>query len=91
MSTIPSFAPNPRTLWPDDAVAPLMPKDASFFSQSLVEELWQLPDAQNDFALAKESAFIKGIAENKLDPRAFGVYQLQDAAYLAQSKVQPPL
>ncbi|KAG2485010.1 hypothetical protein HYH03_016213 [Edaphochlamys debaryana] len=76
-------AASPRAHWPDGAAEPVQPKAGT---KLFAEELWDSAEAQEQLKLAKESAFIKGIAENTLDPRLYGVYQLQDAAYLSSAQ-----
>jgi hypothetical protein len=76
-----------RGRWPDSAAVPERKAEGLLFA----EELWNSAGLQSLRDSAKGSAFVKGIAENTLDPRLYGVYHLQDAAYIAAAQVHRAL
>jgi hypothetical protein len=80
-----AFAMSPRGVYPAEAQVPIIPKSAE---PLFVDELWNLPEAQQLIEAAKKSNFVTGITKNVMEPRDFGIYMLQDAAYLASAKVR---
>ncbi|KAG5190118.1 hypothetical protein JKP88DRAFT_352841 [Tribonema minus] len=74
--------PNPRASYPEEAIVSV----PDGLEARWLTTLWETDEEiKKLIEEAKQTKFVKGIADGTLDPQAFAIYTLQDASYLASA------